>query len=94
MASTQVNTNSGEWIRILDKGMVTIPKDWRDELGLTKGEIVKAQKVGNKVIIQAQQDQVPYRVYSAQEVAEFVRQDRLPGSLQEKVRRKLKSWQK
>lgn len=84
-----VNTNSEEWLRILDKGMVTIPKSWREELGLSKGEIVKAQKVGNRVIIESQQEQVPYRVYSSKEIVEFVKDDRLPQALKRKIAQKL-----
>ena len=45
-----ISNSQEEWVRILGKGMVTIPKSWRDELGLTEGEVVKAKKVGNKAI--------------------------------------------
>lgn len=91
MKSTITSTNSEEWLRILDKGMVTIPKVWREELGLSKGEIVRARKQGNSVIIESQQEQVPYRVYSSHEVAEFVRNDRLPKKLKAKVSESLRT---
>ena len=91
MKAAQVNTSSEEWLRILDKGMLTIPKSWREELGFSKGEIVKAQKVGNRVIIESQQEQVPYRVYSAQEISGFVKNDRLPQALKKKIAQKLES---
>jgi AbrB family looped-hinge helix DNA binding protein len=32
---------------VLGKGMVTLPKKWRDEMGLGTGDIVKAKKEGN-----------------------------------------------
>ena len=33
-------------------GNVSIPKKWRDELGIESGNMVKAKKEGDKVIIQ------------------------------------------
>lgn len=94
MSQNAVNSASEEWLRILDKGMVTIPKTWREELGLSKGEIVRARKQGNSVIIESQQEQVPYRVYSSQEITRFVKDDRLPRDLKKKVDQKLKTSKK
>lgn len=42
-----------EWLKVLGKGMVTLPKKWRDEMGLKEGDIIKAKKQGNKVIIES-----------------------------------------
>ena len=73
----QLSSNQ-EWLKILGKGMVTLPKKWRDELGITSGDIVKAKKEGNKVIIESQKSKVrlaPYRIYSDKEIDEFVKED-------------------
>ncbi|MBI4319882.1 MAG: AbrB/MazE/SpoVT family DNA-binding domain-containing protein [Chloroflexi bacterium] len=67
-----------EWLRILAKGMVTIPKAWRDELGLKEGEVVKARKVGNKVIIEAGEP-ADYDALSDEEIREWLRADRVPA---------------
>lgn len=80
-----------EYLRILGKGMVTIPKAWRDELGLSEGEIVKAQKIGNKMVIESGTEEVPYRIFSNEEIEEWLEEDRLPKALAKKVRNKLKS---
>ena len=40
-----------EWIRILSKGMITIPKAFRDGLGIKEGEIARIKKVGRRLII-------------------------------------------
>lgn len=80
-----------EYLRILGKGMVTIPKAWRDELGLKEGEIVKAQKIGNRMIIESGAEGVPYRIFSNEEIEEWLNEDRLPKALAKKVRNKLKS---
>lgn len=79
-----------EYLRILGKGMVTIPKEWRDELGLLEGEIVKAQKIGNKMIIESGKESVPYRIFSKEDIEEWLNEDRLPKALARKIDNKLK----
>lgn len=89
MNQTNVNV-SQEWLKILGKGMVTLPKKWRKELGIEEGDIVKAKKEGKKVIIEAQQSKLaPYRVYSNEEIEEFLKEDELPQVLAQKVSRDL-----
>lgn len=78
MSQTIINSNQEEWLKILGKGMVTLPKKWRDELGVSSGDIVRAKKEGNRVVIEPQRSNLaPYRVYSDKEIDEFVRDDRL-----------------
>ncbi len=70
-----------EWLKVLGKGMITIPKRWRDALGFSDGNVVKAKKVGNQVVLEAKSDEpAPYRLYSDEEINDFLRQDRLPES--------------
>lgn len=64
-----------EWLKILDKGMLTLPKKWRDELGFTKGKIVKAKKKGRAVIIEPVEEEAPYRLYTDKEIAAFLKDD-------------------
>lgn len=81
-----------EWLRVLGKGMVTLPKKWREDLGIAEGDIVKAKKEGNKVVIETQQASLaPYRVYSNEEIEEFLKEDPLPEPLNQKVRKNLSS---
>lgn len=71
-----------EWLKVLGKGMITLPKKWREEMGLAEGDIVKAKKEGNKVIIVPQRGELaPYRVYTDEEVNEFLKEDTLPKTL-------------
>lgn len=91
MKQTTLNSPQEEYLRILGKGMVTIPKQWRDELGLEEGEIVKAAKMGNKLVIEAVDDYVPYRIFSDKEIEEWVASDKLPKALLDKVDLKLQS---
>ena len=81
-----------EWLKILGKGMVTLPKKWRDELGIENGDIVKAKKEGNKVIIEGLKKKTAhFRVYSKAEIDEFLKEDILPESLSKKVNKYLSS---
>lgn len=91
MSQQPITNNSQEtWLKVLAKGMVTLPKKWRDELGITNGTLVKAKKEGNKVVIEVQPRKLaPYRVYSDAEIDEFLKEDELPASLAEEVQKKL-----
>jgi antidote-toxin recognition MazE-like antitoxin len=42
MAQTVQGTNREEWLKVLGKGMITLPKKWRDEMGIENGDVVKA----------------------------------------------------
>ena len=66
-----------EWLKVLGKGMVTIPKKWRDDLGISKGNVLKAKKQGNSVVLETAAAGVPYRIYTDKEIDEFLRLDRL-----------------
>lgn len=83
-------TSNQEWLKVLGKGMVTLPKKWRDSLGIEKGDIVKAKKEGNKVVIETQQtNTAPYRIYTDSEIEQFLKEDKLPKDLAKKVQNKL-----
>lgn len=92
MNQVTLNSNQQEWLKILGKGMVTIPKKWREEMGITSGDIVKARKEGNRLVIEPQQDNLaPYRVYNDTEIDTFLQEDKLPDTLIKKVKDNLVS---
>ena len=74
----QITQTQEEWLRVLTKGMVTIPKAWREELGIKEGKIIKAKKIANKIIIEPIEKPVPYRIYSQDELNQFIKDDILP----------------
>ena len=89
MSQTTTNTNQ-EWLKVLGKGMVTIPKQWRQELGIEEGDIIKAKKEGKRLVIEPQQENfAPYRVYSDEEIDAFVKEDKLSSSLANKIQKNL-----
>ena len=92
MNQTTTNVTQEEWLKVLGKGMVTLPKKWRDEMRIQNGDILKAKKEGNKVIIEsAQSPKTPYRVYTKAEINEFLKEDELPKKLTQKVQQNLPS---
>jgi AbrB family looped-hinge helix DNA binding protein len=78
-----------EWLRVLSKGMVTIPKTWREEFGFNEGDIIKARKSQGKIIIETVNKPVPYRVYSQKEFQQFIKDDKLPEKVSREIDRKL-----
>lgn len=92
MNQTPINNNKEEWLKVLGKGMVTLPKQWRDELGIESGDVVKARKKGKMVMIEPQKiKSAPYRIYSDSEIDEFLKTDILPSKLLKKARKGLSS---
>ncbi len=87
----QKDQNQENWLKVLDRGMVTIPKKWRDELAIKPGQVLKAKKQGQKIIIEPKDKPAPYRVYSQEELSDFVARDALPEDLQKKIDDKLKN---
>ncbi|OGY23755.1 MAG: hypothetical protein A2Y57_04480 [Candidatus Woykebacteria bacterium RBG_13_40_7b] len=79
-----------EWLKVLGKGMITLPKKWRDEVGIEAGDVVKAKKGGSTIVIELpRENKAPYRVFSDAEIEEFLKEDKLPKSLAAKVADKL-----
>ena len=89
--SQLVQNNQEQWLKVLGKGMVTLPKKWRQELGIENGDIVKAKKEGNRVVIEAQppaKQTAPYRIYSDAEINQFLEDDKLQEELAQNLRAK------
>jgi AbrB family looped-hinge helix DNA binding protein len=71
-----------EYLRVLGKGMITLPKKWREELNMTEGTIIKATKTKDSIVIEFPDKPAPYRMYTSDELESFLIEDRL--SLEEK----------
>lgn len=89
MNHTTTQRTEEEWLKVLGKGMVTLPKKWQEELGITTGDIVKAKKVGKRVVIESRNSGLaPYRVFTDAEIDDFLEADKLPTSLIKKLERR------
>lgn len=73
-----------EWVRVLAKGMVTIPKVFREELGIKEGEIAKIKKIGKRLIIEPR-EVADYEIYSDEEFSKMLKEDLLPKKLADEV---------
>jgi AbrB family looped-hinge helix DNA binding protein len=91
MTQPTLTNNQEEWLKVLGKGMITLPKKWRDEMGIGNGDIVKAKKEGNRVVIEPTSQTkalAPYRVFSDAEIDEFLEEDKLPEDLAQKAQKR------
>lgn len=79
MASQLIpGADQDEWLKVLGKGMVTIPKKWRDDLGIAEGDVIKATKKGKNVVLTSPKTRaVPYRIYTDKEIKTFIKDDQL-----------------
>lgn len=64
------------FVKIQQKGLMTIPKAFRDELGLKKNNIIKVIKKKDKLIIEPMKE-LSYKVrsYTPKEIQEFIEYD-------------------
>lgn len=69
-----------EWVKILSKGMITIPKAFRDGLGIKEGEIARIKKIGRRLVIEPREI-ADYEVYSDEELKTMLKEDKLPQKL-------------
>ena len=77
---TQAIKYPEEWVKILGKGMITIPKAFRDELGIREGEVARIKKVGKRLLIETR-EMTDYELYSDNELKEMLEEDKLPVKL-------------
>jgi len=82
---TQAKTTcQDEWVKILSKGLITIPKAFREELGLNEGEIAKIKKIGRRLIIEPR-EVAEYETYNEKELKKMLKEDKLPANLAKKA---------
>ena len=68
---------SDELIKIQPKGVITIPKKFRESLGLSDNDIIRMKKDKGKITIEPVRTlPYPVRSYTDQEIKEFLELDR------------------
>lgn len=66
-----------ELVKLLPKGLITIPKKFRDEIGLKENTVIKVIKKGNTLVIEPVQTiSYPIRTYTKEQIKEFIKLDR------------------
>ncbi len=73
-----------QWVKILSKGLITIPKDFREALDLKEGEIARVRKVGKRLIVEPR-EVADLELYSDKEFKQMLREDELPSNLAKKA---------
>lgn len=71
------------WVKVLSKGIITIPKEFRDQLGLEEGDVARAKIIGDTLVIQSRKtaEYEDYRILTKEQVDEMVKEDQLPEPL-------------
>ncbi|KKU29142.1 MAG: hypothetical protein UX80_C0019G0014 [Candidatus Amesbacteria bacterium GW2011_GWA2_47_11b] len=80
-----ISSPNTQWSKILTKGLITLPKPWRDDLGLKEGQLAKVKKVGRSIVIEPT-DQPDYELYSDAEIQTMLLADALPPKLAAKAK--------
>jgi len=73
-----------EWVKVLTKGLVTLPKNFRDSVGIREGDVARIRKIGRRLVIEPR-DLADYEVYSQKELSQMLRDDQLPRTLKKQV---------
>ena len=74
-------------VKILPKGLITIPKKWREALGFEENSLARMRKEGNKLILEpVNVVSYPLRDYSKEEIEEFIKSDRISSQLRKRFR--------
>lgn len=66
-----------EWVKILGNGLITIPKAMREKAGIKEGDVAKATLVGDRIVIEPRAAVQEYRVFTDEEVQQWMENDRL-----------------
>lgn len=73
-------------VRPLAKGQITIPIAIRRALGITESSLLEVRLEGNKIVISKLEPDGSFRVYSDDEIAEFLEEDKITPEIADRVR--------
>ena len=66
----------GRIVRVQSKGLITIPKEYREEIGLEESDFVRVRKKAQQIIIEPVRVlPYPVRSYTKKELDEFLKLD-------------------
>lgn len=86
MQTTQPQPEIQEvWVRVLKKGIVTLPKAMREKAGIKEGDVAKAKLVGNNIVIEPREKAFEGRIFTNEEMAQWKKEDELPPKLAKKT---------
>ena len=75
-----------EWVNVLSKGIITIPKKMRDQVGIKEGDITKMRVVGKTIIIEPKEPSyAEVRKFSKEELQQWLEEDTLSPQMAKQV---------
>ncbi len=86
MQQTSLPTGNTEWVKILNKGVITLPKKLRDQAGIQPGDVARARVSGKSIIIESRDAVDDVRIFTEEDFARWDREDKLPPELAEKYK--------
>ena len=72
------------WIKILPKGLITIPKKIREKLSIKEGDVAQINILRNSIVIKPRES-AKYRFFTNKEIKQWVKDDKLPVELAKKA---------
>lgn len=84
MQLPQSSAQDEVWIKILPKGLVTIPKKIREKLGIKEGDVAKINISKNSIVIKPR-GSAEYRLFTNEEIKQWIKDDKLPVELAKKA---------
>ena len=73
-----------EWVNILTKGIITIPKKMREQVGIKEGDVAKVKVQGRKIIIEPR-EVTNFRTFTKKQIKDWLEEDKLPAKLARKT---------
>ncbi len=74
------------WVRVLKKGIVTLPKAMREKAGIKEGDVAKATLIGNMIVIEPRAVVYEGRVFTDEDIARWKEEDKLPPELEQEAK--------
>ena len=71
-------------VQVSAKGQVTLPEPMRRRLGLTKGAVLSVEERGGEIVLR-QVSVFPTRLYSDEEIAQWVAEDTMTDEERERL---------
>lgn len=76
--------NKEAWVNILTKGIITIPKKMREQVGIKEGDVAKVRVENNKIIIEPREEN-EYRTFTDKQIRKWLKEDELSPQLVKKL---------
>lgn len=76
------------WVNVLSKGLITIPKKMREKVGIKEGDVALVTVKGKKIIIEPHK-KINYRIFTKEEIDEWMKEDELTPAEAKKIEKKM-----